>query len=129
MQGPFSVPFELRHLRYFLAVAKYRHFRKASEELGITQPPLTRQIQELERGLGVELLKRNPRGVSLTHAGKVMSRESRRILKTSAQSIRMVRRAARADGPSVPNTRYLKSIGREGPMQANMGAQSSNQQL
>ena len=61
---------ELRHLRYFLAVAETQNIRAASNIVHVTQPAISRQIQELEQELGVELFERLPRGLRLNSAGQ-----------------------------------------------------------
>src|SRR5918998_4265160 len=70
----------LRELRYFVAVADHLHFTKAAAELGIAQPTLTRQVQQLERRLGVTLLDRHQRTVALTVAGSRLLDGARQIL-------------------------------------------------
>lgn len=72
--------FTLDQARSFVAVAEERHFSRAAERLNMTQPPLSRQIQKLERSIGVELLERNNRGVKLTAAGEAFLVDARRLI-------------------------------------------------
>ncbi|MGK5684156.1 LysR family transcriptional regulator [Actinoplanes sp. URMC 104] len=85
---------ETRELRYFVAVAEELHFGRAAERLGMAQPPLSRAISQLERRLGVELLRRTSRAVTLTEAGAVLLREARAALDAVAAAERRTRRAA-----------------------------------
>ncbi|QIZ37246.1 LysR family transcriptional regulator [Saccharopolyspora sp. ASAGF58] len=85
---------EKRELRYFVAVAEELHFGRAAERLGIAQPPLSRTIAQLEQRLGVVLLKRTSRKVSLTDAGSVLLAEGRAILGALAAAERRTQRAA-----------------------------------
>jgi len=71
---------ELRHLRYFVAVAEELHFRRAAERLHVAQPAVSEQVRKLEAELGVRLLDRNHRSVTLTDAGAAMLDEARRVL-------------------------------------------------
>ena len=88
---------ETRELRYFVAVAEELHFGRAAERLGMAQPPLSRAIQQLERRLGVRLLERNRRGVTLTAAGDVLLSEGRAALDATTAAVRRTRRAASTD--------------------------------
>jgi LysR family transcriptional regulator, benzoate and cis,cis-muconate-responsive activator of ben and cat genes len=89
---------ETRELRYFVAVAEELHFGRAADRLGIAQPPLSRAITQLERQLGVTLLRRTSRSAALTPAGAVLLSEGRMILGAMAAAERRTQRAA-ADHP------------------------------
>lgn len=77
---------ELRHLRYFLAVAETENIRRASERLHIAQPAVSRQLQDLERELGIELFDRLPRGLRLNTAGRSYRADVERILGSLAEA-------------------------------------------
>jgi len=72
---------ELRHLRYFLAIAEHRSFSRAAAALGVSQPTLSEQIQQLEAELGVTLLERLPRRVDPTEAGRLFRERCERVLR------------------------------------------------
>ncbi|WP_406737208.1 LysR family transcriptional regulator [Streptomyces sp. NBC_00853] len=101
---------ETRELRYFVAVAEELHFGRAAERLGMAQPPLSRAIQQLERRLGVCLLKRNRRGVRLTGAGEVLLHEGRAALDATAAAARRTRRAGAADSPGGSRGRLVLAV-------------------
>ena len=88
---------ELRHLRYFLAVAEALNFTKAAALLRVAQPALSRRVQDLEDEIGVDLLKRSSRGVLLTAEGKVFLEKTRHILKLADESVEQVRALARGE--------------------------------
>ena len=83
---------ELRHLRYFVTVAEEEHMTRAASKLGIQQPPLSQQIQSLEKELGVSLFIRKSRRIELSPAGKVFLGDARDILARTEQSIQRIRR-------------------------------------
>lgn len=85
---------ELRHLRYFAAVAETRHFGRAAERLHLAQPALSQAIRQLEAELGTPLLVRTTRHVSLTPAGEFLRHEATRVLAAIDDSVRGVRRIA-----------------------------------
>src|SRR5437870_4136858 len=88
---------ELRHLRYFLAVGEALNFTKAAAQLRVAQPALSRQVQDLEEEMGVDLLRRSPRGVTLTAEGKLFLEEVRELLKRADESVEKVRALARGE--------------------------------
>jgi len=86
---------ELRHLRYFVAVSESLSFTKAAADLRVAQPALSRQVQDLEEEIGVDLFKRGPRGVTLTAEGKLFLEKARDLLQRADESVEQVRALAR----------------------------------
>lgn len=88
---------ELRHVRYFIAVAEYLNFRKAAEQLHIAQPPLSRQIRQLEEDLGVILLVRSKRRVELTKAGYAFLEQARKLIVQAGHATEAARHAQKGE--------------------------------
>ncbi len=93
---------ELRHLRYFVAVAAHGSFNRAAEILHLTQPTLSRQVKDLEEELDVPLLVRGQNTVKLTEAGELFYEEAREVI---ARADEAARRSAKRD-----STRRLRSL-------------------
>ncbi|WP_321845257.1 LysR family transcriptional regulator [Paraburkholderia bannensis] len=88
---------ELRHLRYFVAVAEERSFTRAAQRLHIAQPPLSRQIQQLEEILGVQLFERNSRPLKLTDTGRFFYQHASQLLAQTAELESMTRRVGKIE--------------------------------
>ena len=91
---------ELRHLRYFVVVAQELNLTRAAERLFIAQPPLTRQIKQLEEEIGAQLFERQARGLSLTPAGAFFLDQANKILKKVEVSVAETRRVAESGAVS-----------------------------
>jgi DNA-binding transcriptional LysR family regulator len=88
---------ELRHLRYFLAVGEALNFTKAAARIRVAQPALSRQVHDLENEIGAALLRRSPRGVTLTAEGRLFWEEVRELLKRTDESVEKVRALGRGE--------------------------------
>lgn len=88
---------ELRHLRYFVAVADELNFRRAAQRLHVSQPPLSRQIHDLEDELGTELFDRGSRKLVLTNAGETFLKEAREILSHAQRAVQLAKAASRGE--------------------------------
>src|SRR5271170_3775496 len=97
---------ELRHLRYFVAVAEELNFTRAAEKLHLAQPSLTRQIHNLEDELGVRLLNRTKNQVSLTEEGVSFLVDAKRLVALSLESVTAVQRFSRGESSQL-NIGYL----------------------
>src|ERR1700745_3482776 len=86
---------ELRHLRYFVAVAEELHFRRAADRLHVAQPAVSEQVRKLEAELGVTLLNRSHHRVSLTDAGSAMLVEAHRVLRQAEVAERVAKQTDR----------------------------------
>jgi transcriptional regulator, LysR family len=88
---------ELRHLRYFIAVAEELHFGRAAARLHMAQPPLSQQIRQLEEELGFQLFHRTKRSVQLTEAGAVFLAECQRIVQQLEQAVQLGQQVSRGE--------------------------------
>ena len=88
---------DLRHFRYFIAVAEEGHITRAAERLGMQQPPLSQRIKAIERELDVQLFRRKPRGVELTAAGQAFLKNARAVLAQFNRTFETTRRTARGE--------------------------------
>ena len=93
----FSTAMELRHIRYFLAVAEEQNFTRAAARVGIGQPPLSQQIKDLETEVGAPLFHRIPQGAELTEAGRAFLEHVRVIPVQAERATRAAQRAARGE--------------------------------
>ena len=100
---------ELRHLRYFVAVAEALSFTKAAENLRLAQPSLTRQIKDLEAEIGVRLFDRSGKRISLTQEGESFLLDARRLLAECVQSVQAVQRLSRREASQL-NIGYVANI-------------------
>jgi len=111
---------ELRHLRYFVAVAEALSFTKAAEKLRLAQPSLTRQVRNLEDEIGVKLLDRSNNRVALTEAGNLFLFDSKKLLAMCAESIAAAQRMNRGESSAL-NIGYVANI-HYGLLPATLGA-------
>ena len=111
---------ELRHLRYFVAVAEALSFTKAAEKLRLAQPSLTRQVRNLEDEIGVRLLDRANNRVALTEEGRLFLFESKKLLATSVEIVATVQRMNRGESSHL-NIGYIANI-HYGLLPATLGA-------
>jgi DNA-binding transcriptional LysR family regulator len=100
---------ELRHLRYFVAVAELLNFTKAAAKLRVAQPALSRQIHDLEEELGVPLLERNSRSVRLTSAGKAFVKDAQAVLQSADGAVQTARAFATGERGEI-NVGYAPSL-------------------
>ena len=99
---------DLKHLRYFVAVAETGHITRAAARLGIQQPPLSQQIRALEQSLGTTLFHRHPKGVTLTESGEMLLADSRRLLE-EADAVKERMRAVAAGHSGVLSVGFTSS--------------------
>ena len=112
---------DLRQLRYFVVLAEELHFTRAAERLHMAQPPLSRQIRELEQSLGVQLLLRNKRRVELTEAGSRFLNEARLLLEQARHAVSIAQRTACGEIGSL-EIGYANTVPYTGTLSAVVGA-------
>src|ERR1700678_1690258 len=88
---------KLRHLEYFVAAAEELNFTHAAGRLNVSQPPFSKQIQDLEGELGINLFERERKGVALTAAGKAFLIDARQILEACDQAVKKAQRISRGE--------------------------------
>jgi DNA-binding transcriptional LysR family regulator len=93
----FCIVIDVKPLRYFVTLAETRHFGRAAARLNLSQPPLSRQLAALEASLGVTLIERSPRSVTLTAAGERFYADAKAILSAIEQAVRNAQAAAHGD--------------------------------
>ena len=113
-------PMELRHLRYFIAVAEALSFTKAAVKLRLAQPSLTRQVRNLEAEIGVRLLDRSNNRVTLTEAGRYFLFDAKKLLALCAESVAAIQRLAHGEHSQL-NLGYVASA-HSGLLPASLGA-------
>jgi len=102
---------ELRHIRYFMAVAEEMNFTKAAEKLNIAQPPLSRQIKDLEDELGTQLFERTPHSLHLTEAGLIFKQYATQMLEIEGRSKADISKM----GSSLKGLVYIATVSGYGP--------------
>lgn len=95
--GMVRLSMELRHLRYFVAVAEEENVTRAAMRLRVSQPPLSRQIRDLEDELGVPLFEHTAKAVRLTHAGRIFLTEAKAVLRRTDEAIQTLKAAGNGD--------------------------------
>ena len=101
---------ELRHLRYFVKIAEEKNISRASEHLHVSQPAVSRQLKDLEEELGLPLFNREPKGLTLTEAGKIALKQSRKILLQSNTLIESIKTLAKQSKRYSLKIGYLPSV-------------------
>ncbi len=112
--------YELRHLRYFVAVAEELNFTRTAGRLRLAQPSLTHQIHNLEEELSVRLLDRSRNPVSLTPEGRIFLEYARRIVALSVESVKAMQRFSRGESRQL-NLGYVKFFFRSPAENADVG--------